>query len=91
MKAILALSVLSLAIAGPAFAASKCSDAPKANWQPQATLETKLKADGFVIKQVKIEKGCYEVYATDKAGKRANMAFNAETLVQADTAEAGEN
>ena len=91
MKAILALSVLSLAIAGPAFAAGKCSDAPQAKWQPQATLESKLKADGYAIKQVKVEKGCYEVYATDKAGKRANMAFNAETLVQADTAEAGEN
>jgi len=91
MKAILALSALSLALAGPAFAAGKCSDAPQAKWQPQSALEAKLKADGYAIKQVKVEKGCYEVYATDKAGKRANMAFNAETLVQTDSAEAGEN
>ena len=29
-----------------------------------------LKADGLTVKQIKVEKGCYEVYATDKAGKR---------------------
>ena len=36
-------------------------------------------------------RGCYEVYATNKGGNRANMAFNAETLEKLDNAEAGEN
>ena len=91
MKSILALSALALAFASPALAAGKCSTAPKAKWQPQSALETKLKADGFTVKQIKVESGCYEVYATDKAGNRANMAFNAETLARLDNAEAGEN
>ena len=50
-----------------------------------------LKADGLTVKQIKVEKGCYEVYATDKAGKRQNIAYNAETLQKLNNAEAGEN
>ena len=50
-----------------------------------------LQADGYKVRQIKVEGGCYEVYATDKDGKRANMAFNAETLEKLDNAEAGEN
>jgi hypothetical protein len=50
-----------------------------------------LKDDGYTVREIKTEGGCYEVYATDKDGKRANMAFNAETLEKLDNAEAGEN
>jgi len=42
------------------------------------------------VRQIKTEGGCYEVYATDKSGKRQNMAFNAKTLKQVAKAEAGE-
>jgi hypothetical protein len=50
-----------------------------------------LTAEGYKVRQVKVEGGCYEVYATDKDGNRANMAFNARTLEKLDNAEAGEN
>ena len=90
MKLLSALAVLALA-AGPAYADGKCSSAPKSKWQPRAMLESQLQADGFKVREIKVEGGCYEVYATDKEGKRANMAFNAETLVKLDNAEAGEN
>ncbi len=43
------------------------------------------------VRQIKTEGGCYEVYALDKAGKKVNVAFNAETLEPVDNAEAGEN
>ena len=36
-----------------------------------------MTADGYKVRQVKVEGGCYEVYATDRDGMRANMAFNA--------------
>jgi hypothetical protein len=90
MKFLCALAALSVA-AGPALAEGKCTSAPKAKWQPRSTLESQLQADGYSVRQIKVEGGCYEVYATDKAGKRANMAFNAETLEKLDNAEAGEN
>jgi len=91
MKLLSALAVLALAAAGPAYAEGGCSNAPKSKWQPRSALESQLQADGFKVRQIKVEGGCYEVYATDKEGKRANMAFNAETLVKLDNAEAGEN
>ena len=50
-----------------------------------------MQTEGFSVKQIKIESGCYEVYATSKDGKRVNMAYNAQTLEKLDNAEAGEN
>ena len=95
MKLVLPLATvaLALAVSAPAFAAGvgACSTAPQAQWQPQTKLETMLATDGFKVRQIKVEKGCYEVYATDKSGARVNLAYNAETLQQLANPEAGEN
>ncbi len=91
MKLLTALTVIAISAAGPALAEGKCTSAPKSKWQPKSALESQLQADGFKVRQIKVESGCYEVYATDKEGKRANMAYNAETLEKLDNAEAGEN
>ena len=91
MKVVCALAVIVIVAAGPALAQGKCSGAPKTNWQPKSALESQLRADGYKVRQIKTEGGCYEVYATDKGGNRANMAFNAETLEKLDNPEAGEN
>jgi hypothetical protein len=91
MKVLSVLTVLTVVAAGPALAAGTCSSAPKSKWQSKSALESQLQADGYNVRQIKTEGGCYEVYATDKDGKRANMAFNAETLKQLENAEAGEN
>ena len=91
MKLLSTLTVRAIAAAGPALAEGKCTNAPKSKWQPKSALELQLEADGFKVRQIKVEGGCYEVYATDKEGKRANMAYNAETLEKLDNAEAGEN
>ena len=91
VKTLFVLVALGSLVAGPALPAGKCAPTPKAQWQPKSVLESKLTADGYKVRQVKVEGGCYEVYATDKDGKRANMAFNAQTLERLDNAEAGEN
>jgi hypothetical protein len=91
MKLVCMLGATAIVAAGPALAQGKCSGAPKANWQPKSALESQLRADGYKVRQIKTEGGCYEVYATDKGGNRANMAFNAETLQKLDNPEAGEN
>jgi len=91
MKLLSALMILAVAAAGPAFAEGKCSSAPKSKWQPRSALEAQLQSDGYKVRQIKVEGGCYEVYATDRDGKHANMAYNAETLEKLDNAEAGEN
>ncbi len=91
MKFLSAVTILAIAAVGPALAEGKCATGPKTKWQPKSTLESQLQADGYKVRQIKVEGGCYEVYATDKDGKRANMAYNAETLEKLENAEAGEN
>jgi hypothetical protein len=88
----IALTVtVSCVAASSAFAApSGCSSAPASQWQPKSKLESQLTAKGMKVRQIKAERGCYEVYATDKSGKRQNLAFNAQTLKQLADAEAGE-
>lgn len=91
MKRLIVLSFAAMAVAAPAYAGpAACSSAPASKWQPKAKLEKMLTAKGFKIRNIKVEKGCYEVYAVDKHGVRANMAFNAETLKMLKNAEAGE-
>jgi hypothetical protein len=85
------LAAMAVAVASPAFAAGSCSTAPQSSWQPQSSLESQLKSEGLTVRQIKVESGCYEVYATDQSGKRVNLAYNAETLQKLNNAEAGEN
>jgi len=85
------LAATALLAASPAFAEGMCSSAPQSAWQPQSALEAQLKSEGLNVRQIKVENGCYEVYATNSAGKRMNLAYNAETLQKLDNAEAGEN
>jgi hypothetical protein len=91
MKTRLLLTTATILFAAPALAAGGCSTASADKFQPKAKLEEQLKSAGLTVKQIKTEKGCYEIYATDKAGKRVNAAYNAETLAKLDNAEAGEN
>ncbi len=94
MKTVFALAALAIAAiaVSPAYAAGKCAAGPKSQWQAKSRrLESQLQTEGFTVKQIKTESGCYEVYATGKDGKRVNMAYNAQTLEKLDNAEAGEN
>ena len=89
--AVTVLAGLAVLMTGPALAAGRCSTAPAAKFKPKAALEAQLKAKGLTVRQIKIEKGCYEVYAVDKSGKKVNAAYNAETFEKLANAEAGEN
>ena len=62
----------------PALASGKCSTAPQSKWQPQPKLEAQLLSDGFKVRQIKVERGCYEVYATDKDGKRYELRYESD-------------
>jgi hypothetical protein len=88
------LAACSMLLASTAFAVTAakvdCAKSPATKWQPQAALIAKLKAEGTIVSKIKVENGCYETYAKDKTGKKANAAYNAETLEMLDNAEGGE-
>jgi len=90
MKRVAALSLAMALLASPSLAAATCSSAPPTQWQPQSKVVDMLKAEGLSVVQIKVENGCFEVYAKDGNGNRVNRAYNAETLEMLDNAEAGE-
>lgn len=70
---------------------AKCTDAAKNTWLTVDAIKAKAEAAGYSkIKKVKVEGTCYEVYAFDKNGKRAEVLFNPSTGEKAGD-EAGQN
>lgn len=64
----LAALSLGLAAASPAFAdgGADCGNPPKDQWMTQEAAKEKATALGYEVRRVKIDNGCYEVYAFDK-------------------------
>lgn len=52
---------------------------PKINWLSEADVTKKLKQQGYLVKTVRIEKGCYEIYGLDPLGRRIQILFDPET------------
>jgi hypothetical protein len=80
MKSIIAVAALALPlVAGSAQASNKCA-VPQAEWQPQAALQQKLEGEGWKIRKIKVDDGCYEVYGTDGKGQRMEAYFDPKTF-----------
>lgn len=52
---------------------------PKINWLSEADFTRELKQRGYLVKTIRIEKGCYEIYGLDPLGKRIQILFDPET------------
>ena len=84
MRIALPLTALaaSVALTSPAHATGviKCNAGPQAKWKSAATLEAKLKKDGWQVRKSKVDGGCYEVYGTTPEGDRVEAYFHPVTL-----------
>ena len=90
MKKLLCIVVMfGFAASGPSLATglATCDSGPKENWKSQAELEKRLVEEGWQVRRIKIDGGCYEVYALDKEGKRVEAYFHPETLDRVPTGE----
>jgi hypothetical protein len=77
----LILSVVFATVAGIGSAAAEdLCHVPEAEWQPKETLQKKLESDGWVVKTIKVDEGCYEVYGKDAAGKRMETYFDPKSF-----------
>lgn len=73
------LAPLLIALSGAAFAGPTCS-VPQDKWMKEADFKKGLEAQGYQIKTFKVSKGkCYEIYGTDKAGKKVEIYFDPVT------------
>ena len=82
MKTILlATALLGLFAAGAARAEDegKSCDVPKDKWMTEDAMKDKAKAMGLDVRRIKVENGCYEVYAIDAKGAKVETIFNPQT------------
>jgi hypothetical protein len=74
-----ALAVAPLTTAG-ATGLATCDSGSADTWQPREKLTTMLKGKGWQVRNVKVDGGCYEVYALDEKGERVEAYFHPVTL-----------
>jgi hypothetical protein len=86
--AVLAATAIAIASIGGAGATglATCDSGSPDGWQPQEKLAAMLKEKGWEIRNIKVDGGCYEVYAIDDKGARAEAYFHPVTLERVETA-----
>jgi hypothetical protein len=79
---VLTLSALSLlgALSAGTVSASDLCDVAEADRQPMDALQSKLESEGWEIRKIKVEDGCYEAYAINNEGQKVEAFFNPQTF-----------
>ncbi len=73
-RILLTATALSLLAAAPAFAKDPtCAAQPKNTWMSKAAITKKAGELGYKVKTIKTTNNCYEIYGTDKAGKKQEV------------------
>lgn len=76
---ILPTLALAILVASPALAEDDC-DAPTGEWKSREAVRELAEQQGWTLKRIKIDDGCYEVYGTDSAGRRFEAKIDPVTL-----------
>lgn len=78
---LLATCWASCLISGVASAHGNIScDVPKNERRARVDLQKKLQSEGWTIRDIKIENGCYEVYGFDEKNAKVEAFFNPKTF-----------
>jgi hypothetical protein len=80
-----AIAALPLQVAG-ATGLATCDSGSPDKWQSKEKLTEVLKAKGWEVRNVKVDGGCYEVYAIDEKKKRVEAYFHPVTLERVEIA-----
>ncbi len=59
-----------------ALAKKNCTDAPKEKWVNVEEFKKQREAEGYKIQKFKQSGSCYEIYGTNKQGKKVEVYFN---------------
>lgn len=85
-----AIAAAAIAIASPQIAGATglatCDSGSPDGWQSQETLTAMLKDKGWQIRNIKVDGGCYEVYAIDDQGEKVEAYFHPVTLERVELA-----
>ena len=80
-------AALMLAFPGAAMATglATCESGDESTWQSQDALKELLTEQGWQVRRIKIDGGCYEVYALDDKGERVEAYFHPQTFERVPT------
>ncbi|MCJ8510677.1 PepSY domain-containing protein [Rhizobium lemnae] len=84
MKRLVAVAIVAYATGSAGFASERC-DVPVADWQPRKVLQAKLESDGWKVRSIRTEDGCYEAFAINAEGENVAAFFNPKSLEILDT------
>jgi hypothetical protein len=70
---------MSLSAASVARADDDCS-VPMAQWQPRDAVQRMAEAQGWTVRRIKIDDGCYEIDGRDTNGRRVDVKVDPGTL-----------
>jgi len=81
MQKILATALI-LTTSGPmpAMAADTDCYVPMADWKPKHEVKKMAEDNGWTVRRIKIDNGCYEVYLLDSEGGELEARVNPATL-----------
>ena len=58
----------------------ECDSGDRSKWKTIDELKSKMKAEGWKVRRVKEDGGCYEAYGTTPEGQRVEAYFHPVTL-----------
>jgi hypothetical protein len=77
----LAVAVVCVAFSpAAAWAGANCKANPKAEWMSEADARAKIESQGYKITKFKVDGYCYEIYGTDKNGKKVEIYYDTKSL-----------
>lgn len=73
------LGILAVFPAGGALADDACA-APMVDWQPRAAVAQMADDNGWTVRRIKIDDGCYEIDGRDSQGRAIEVTVHPATL-----------
>ena len=81
MRAPLTIVIVTAALAaGTAARADQDCTVPMADWQPRAAVQRMAEAQGWTVRRIKIDDGCYELRGRDAKGRAIEVKVDPATL-----------
>jgi hypothetical protein len=78
-KSLTILAFILILPAGTAFADDDCF-VPMADWQPREAVAQLAGENGWTVRRIKIDDGCYEIKGTDTDGREIEVTVHPGTL-----------
>jgi hypothetical protein len=67
-----------LALIGGAYATglATCDSGDPSKWKSQDQLKAQLASEGYEVRRIKVDGGCYEAYVIDASGEMSERYYN---------------